>query len=132
LQYSLLPTTAGYGLILGPYDGKVAVIGNLFAHNKERNPLSRATHAVIVNNVVYNRANMDVDLQSEKGLTTHTAVIGNVYLRGPDYARSDMLVMVRTSGNLALTSQSKGYVADNFFQDRSGEDEWSVVSASSG
>jgi len=132
LQYSLLPTTAGYGLILGPYDGKVAVIGNLFAHNKERNPLSRATHAVIVNNVVYNRANMDVDLQSEKGLTTHTAVIGNVFLRGPDYARSNKPVLVRTSGNLALTSQSKVYVADNFFQDRSGDDEWSVVSASSG
>lgn len=132
LRESLLPTTAGYGLILGPWDGKVAVIGNLFAHNKERNPLSRATHAVIVNNVVYNRANMDVDLQSEDGLKTHTAVIGNVFLRGADYARNTKPVLVRTSGSLALPSQSKVYVADNASQDRSGDDEWSVVGASEG
>src|SRR5690606_17124730 len=78
----------GYGVIIGPWKGRIAVIGNLMAHQVERNPLSRASEAVIVNNVVYNRANMDVDLQSEKGIVTNTAVIGNVFVRGPDYTRS--------------------------------------------
>ncbi|MDY0066213.1 MAG: right-handed parallel beta-helix repeat-containing protein [Steroidobacteraceae bacterium] len=121
----------GYGVIIGPWKGRIAVIGNLMAHQVERNPLSRASEAVIVNNVVYNRANMDVDLQSEKGIVTNTAVIGNVFVRGPDYTRSqNKPVLVRTGGALAIPSGSKIYVADNASLETQ-SDPWSVVSTSS-
>ena len=60
--------THGFGVLFGssPYGGRVTMVGNLLAHIVERNPLSRAAELVFVNNLVYNRADMDVDLQSEK------------------------------------------------------------------
>lgn len=133
LRESIHPVHAeGYGVILGKWNGRVAIIGNLMAHQVERNPLSRAAQAVIVNNVVYNRANMDVDLQSQDGLTTSTSVIGNVFIRGADYTRSTKPVLVRTDGSLALPSQSKVYVADNAALEGTENDEWSVVGSSGG
>lgn len=122
----------GFGVILGPWDGHVSVIGNLMAHQVERNPLSRASHAVIVNNVIYNRANMDIDLQSEDGRTTSTSVIGNVFVRGADYARSNKPVLIHTGGALALPGASRVYVADNAALEETPTDEWSVVGSSGG
>ena len=46
------------------------MVGNLFAHIVERNPLSRASEFVFVNNVVYDRGTMDLDLQSQNGVIT--------------------------------------------------------------
>jgi pectate lyase len=127
-----LGTTAGYGLLVGPWNGRVAIIGNLLAHNKERNPLSRTAQAVIVNNVVYNGEHMDVDLQSEGGIATNTSVIGNVFIRGADYSRGHKPVLIRTDGTLALPATSKVYLADNAAIETSANDEWSVVQTSGG
>ena len=42
----------GFGVLLGPATGSsVTMVGNLFAHIVERNPLSRATEFVFTNNV---------------------------------------------------------------------------------
>lgn len=124
---------SGYGLIAGPWNGRVSISGNLLAHNIERNPLTRAAQMVFINNVVYNRANMDVDLQSQDGISTRNSVIGNVFIRGADYTRShNKPVLVRTSGHLALPLQSKIFVADNASLESQTQDEWSVVSASDG
>jgi hypothetical protein len=134
LYQSHLPSgaTGGMGLIVGEWKGRVAIIGNLMAHTKERNPLVRATQAVIINNVVYNRMNMDVDLQSDGTLVTNTAVVGNVFIRGADYARSNKPVLIRTGGASLLPSASKVYVADNAALETSANDDWSVVGASIG
>lgn len=134
LYDSLLPSgdPGGHGLVIGEYNGKVAVLRNLFAHTKERNPLTRAAQAVVVNNVVYNRMNMDVDLQTKEKVRTSTAVIGNVFLRGPDYTRSNKPVLIRTSGIQALSDQAKVYVSDNESIERVLDDDWSVVGANSG
>jgi hypothetical protein len=117
----------GYGIIVGPWKGRISVVGNLMAHQVERNPLTRAQRAVIVNNVIYNRMNMDVDVQGEKGIATQTTVIGNVFLRGADYTRSHKPVLVRMNGGLKLPDGSKLYVADNIAAERTENDEWSVV-----
>jgi pectate lyase len=127
-----LGTTAGYGLLVGKYNGRVTIIGNLLAHNKERNPLTRAAQTVIVNNVVYNAAHMDVDLNSEDGLATNNTVIGNVFIRGRDYARDHKPVMVRTDGTFALTANSKVYLADNAALETTANDEWSVAETNGG
>jgi pectate lyase len=105
----------GYGLILGSNSGqgRVTVVGNLFAHIVERNPLSRARNLVFVNNVVYNRANMDVDLQSASGRQTNSSIVGNVFLRGANYTRSTRPIYIRTSGEYSLASSGRVHQADN-------------------
>jgi pectate lyase len=105
----------GYGLILGSNSGqgRVTVVGNLFAHIVERNPLSRARNLVFVNNVVYNRANMDVDLQSASGRQTNSSVVGNVFLRGANFSRSTRPIYIRTSGEYSLATSGRVHQADN-------------------
>ena len=119
---------AGYGLLVGPGEGSVSIQGNLLAHNLARNPLSRGKQMVFVNNVVYNRANMDVDLQSQDGIVTNNSVVGNVFIRGADYTRShNKPIVVRTDSKFGLPGSSKVYVADNAAIEGS-SDSWSVVS----
>jgi hypothetical protein len=88
--------------------------GNLFAHIVERNPLSRARELVYVNNVVYNRANVDLNIASEDDLTTQSSVQGNVFLRGPNYDRSTKPVYIMTSGTYGLTNSSRVFVKDTY------------------
>jgi hypothetical protein len=119
--------TGGYGLLVGPTDGRASIVGNLLAHNKERNPLSRGKQMVFVNNVVYNRLNMDVDLQSADGRVTSSTVMGNVFMRGADYARTTKPILVRTDSEYGVPSASKVYVADNSAVESVAGNEWSVV-----
>lgn len=131
LRHSLKATgeSAGYGLLVGPTDGRVTITGNLLAHIIERNPLSRGKQMVFVNNVVYNRANMDVDLQSADGRVTSNSVVGNVFIRGPDYSRSENKpVLLRTDPTLGVPRGSKVYLADNAAVEGSSSDVWAVVS----
>ena len=104
----------GFGVLLGPATGSsVTMVGNLFAHIVERNPLSRATEFVFTNNLVYNRGHMDVDLQSQKGLVTKSSVVGNVFLRGPSFSRDTRPIFVHTKGSLGLQPGSRVYTHDN-------------------
>ena len=96
----------GYGVLFGPADNSsITFVGNLMAHIVERNPLSRAAELVLVNNLVYDRGNMDVDLQSEDGRISKTSVVGNVFLRGPSFSRHTKPIYVRTSGTYSLLSR---------------------------
>jgi len=104
----------GFGVLLGRASGSsVTMTGNLFAHIVERNPLSRASELVFVNNLVYNRGTMDLDLQSEGGASTRNTVLNNVFLKGPSYARDTSALYVRTNGNLRLGSGSRVYQSGN-------------------
>jgi pectate lyase len=104
----------GFGVLLGHSPGSsITMVGNLFAHIVERNPLSRASEFVFVNNMVYNRGTMDLDLQSEDTDTTRNTVIGNVFLRGPSFARDTKPIYIRTSGSLRLGSSSRVYQSGN-------------------
>lgn len=104
----------GFGLILGSTasGGRVTVTGNLLAHIVERNPLARSRELVFVNNLVYDRGTMDVDLQSQDSRVTKSSVVGNVFLRGPSYARDTRPIYIRTSGSLSLILGSRVYVKD--------------------
>jgi hypothetical protein len=90
------------------------MVGNLMAHIVERNPLSRASEFVFVNNLVYNRGTMDLDLQSQDGVITKSSVVSNVFLRGPSFSRDTRPIYVRTSGSLTLFSGSRVYTKDNY------------------
>jgi hypothetical protein len=105
----------GFGVLLGSSasGGRVTMVGNLLAHQVERNPLSRARELVFVNNLVYNRVNMDVDLQTDHDRVTKNSVVGNVFIKGPSYDRNTRPIYVRTSGSYSLVSGAKVYVSDN-------------------
>jgi pectate lyase len=104
----------GFGVLLGSHPGSsITMVGNLFAHTVERNPLSRAAELVFVNNLVYNRADLDVDLQSQSGRITKSSVAGNVFLRGPSFGRNTRPVFVRTNTAYSLVLGSRVYTNDN-------------------
>jgi hypothetical protein len=104
----------GYGVLFGPADNSsITFVGNLMAHIMARNPLSRATELVMVNNVVYDRGLMDADLQSQDGRISKTSVVGNVFLRGPSFSREARPINVNTSGRYSLIAGSRVYVYDN-------------------
>jgi hypothetical protein len=105
----------GYGILLGTYPGSsVTMIGNLMAHQVERNPLSRATEFVFVNNLMYNRATRFLDIQSEGGRSSENAVVGNEFIEGPNLLpETTRPIYIRTSGTLRLGSSSRVYLKDN-------------------
>jgi len=102
----------GFGVLLGssPSGGRVTMVGNLMAHETQRNPLSRARELVFVNNLVYDREDRDFDAQSEKGRTTKTTVLGNTFLRGPSNVSPTRPVYIRTNGDYTLYKGSKVFV----------------------
>jgi pectate lyase len=97
----------------------VAIIGNLYAHNNQRNPFFKAnTTGVVVNNVIYNPGRYAIQLDwpaSEwKGRPSpqnpRVSIVGNVLLHGAD-----------TAEGLALVSRKgDAYLADNLAFDRAG------------
>jgi hypothetical protein len=104
----------GYGVLYGSSPGSsFTMSGNLLAHIVARNPLSRASEFVFTNNVVYNREQMDLDLQSQDGVITKSSVVGNVFLRGPSYLRDTRPIYVHTTGSLTLYAGSRVYTHDN-------------------
>lgn len=105
----------GYGVLLGTSasGGRVTMVGNLMAHQVERNPLSRSRELVFVNNLVYNRANMDYDGQSASSRVTRSSIVGNVFIQGPDYERTTKPIYLRTNGTYTLYAGSRVYLSDN-------------------
>jgi hypothetical protein len=107
----------GYGVILGSSpNSSVTMIGNLFGHVVERNPLSRASELVFVNNVVYNRGYRGLDLQSDGVTPTETTAVRNVFIKGPS-SRESSSITVRTNGTLALGPSSRAYLSGNMSLD---------------
>lgn len=109
----------GYGVLLGSSatGGRVTMVGNLFAHVVERNPLVRSREFVFLNNLVYDRMNMDVDLQSTDGRLTKNSLVGNQFLKGPSYTRTNKPVYVRTGGTNPVIVGSKIYLENNYAPD---------------
>jgi len=106
--------THGYGVLFGPADNSsITFVGNLLAHIVNRNPLSRATELVMVNNLVYNREDTDLDLQSQDGRVSKSSVVGNVFLRGPNFDRPTKPLYIHTSGEFSLLPGSRVYVYNN-------------------
>src|SRR6187455_3482285 len=104
----------GYGILFGQSDNSsITFTGNLMAHIVARNPLSRAAELVMVNNLVYVRVEMDLDVQSEDAHVSKNSVVGNVFMRGPSFNRPAKPIYVHTTGTYKLPTGSRVYVHDN-------------------
>ena len=79
----------------------------------ERNPLSRTSELVFVNNVVYNRGTIDLDIQAENGANVKSTVIHNLFIRGPSYSRDTSPIYIHTSGTLRVGSGSRIFQGGN-------------------
>lgn len=108
------------GTLIHDFCRDVAVIGNLYAHNEQRNPYFKAhTTGVIVNNVIYNPGRHAIQLgfsakdwaESEwEPAPPRVSVVGNVLLHGRD-----------TPPGLPLVTRSGvAYMDDNLALDRDG------------
>jgi hypothetical protein len=117
------------GSLIHNFCSNIAIIGNLYAHNHDRNPYFKADAAgVVVNNVIYNPGVAAValgHLASEYRRlavgpsNARVAVVGNVLLHGPDTER----------GLPLLKGRGDAYYEDNLTWNRSGDD---AVDVSSG
>jgi len=104
----------GFGVILGAHSGSsITMVGNLFSSMVERNPLSRTSELVFVNNVVYNRGTIDLDIQAENGANVKSTVIHNLFIRGPSYSRDTSPIYIHTSGSLRVGSGSRIFQGGN-------------------
>ncbi len=100
----------------------IAIIGNLYASNMERNPLFKGgVHGVIVNNLIDNPGRKAIHynlLAAEWAghgfVNGRMSVVGNVLQGGPSTQPKRSLVMVGGEGVLEL------HLADNIARDRAG------------
>jgi len=86
LSHSLHPKGEhSKGMLIGDHAQRVAVIRNLFAHNRTRNPAVKGSaSALIVNNLIYNPGTMVIRLADyEKTGPSCVSIVGNVVLKGP-------------------------------------------------
>jgi pectate lyase len=101
----------------------ILIIGNLYAHDKERSPLFKGgVHGAIINNLIYDPGQRAIHynlIAEEWGdhpyQTGEMTVIGNVMRGGQSTVDKIALVMVGGSGDLAL------YEHDNVAVDRIGD-----------
>jgi hypothetical protein len=123
----------GFGLLFGESENSsITLVGNLMAHIVERNPLSRAAEFVMVNNLIYDRGTMDLDLQDEDRQVSKNSVVGNVFMRGPSFSRETRPIFVHTSGTYRLVSGSRVYVHDNRAPDNGGTSYSALVTLTGG
>ena len=110
----------GFGPILGGEynpNGHVDLVGNLFAFNVSRNPLSGASNLAMVNNVIYGVPQLGAtQLLAYDADPTRSALVGNVYRRA-------VSPVIRLT---ALPSGSRVYLADNDAPNAA-TDQWAEV-----
>ncbi len=109
------------GSLIHDFCQQIAIIGNLYAHNHQRNPYFKAhTTGVIVNNVIYNPGRYAIQLGFAPSewigarylpRPPRLSIVGNVYLQGTDTRAG--LPMVDRPGEV--------YLADNIALDREGQ-----------
>lgn len=108
------------GSLIHDFCSEIAVIGNLYAHNDQRNPYFKAfTTGVVVNNLIYNPGRSAIRLSYSPGEWTESdlsprnarvSIVGNVLIHGAD-----------TNENLALVrDRGSAYMDDNLAFDRAG------------
>ncbi|MDH4070137.1 MAG: T9SS type A sorting domain-containing protein [Ignavibacteria bacterium] len=99
------------GLLVGGDSGgrhdSIAFVGNLMAHNNQRNPMSQSRTLVNVNNVTYNSGEYGATMISE-GAINKSSLAGNVFIPGTDTDTGTPITLSK-----ALLPGSEIYLEDN-------------------
>jgi hypothetical protein len=112
------------GMLINKSDvNYVSVVGNLFAHNRERQPkIGNGAIVEVVNNVVYNWENKGTDIAPEASAD----IIGNYYKTGPSWSGRRYGINIEDRDGY---NQGQVYVYDNIGPGRENGtgDEWNAV-----
>lgn len=115
LSHSLHPKGEhSKGLLIGDHSKRVAVIGNLFAHNRLRNPFFKGdVSAVVTNNLIYNPGAEALHLDDpDRSGPTLLTVAGNVLVPGPDTNAAvplvDALAFVQPTSEVCMLANDSG------------------------
>ena len=130
------------GMLIGPGSKRISIHHNLFAHNKDRNPLMGGgsnsqfggpTECEIINNVIYNyywgstrfTKNLTPDASN---LLSYNHIIGNYYKKSEN-TEFDYGIMIREEDNVQDT---RIFVKSNIGLTRKDDyqDEWDIVNGS--
>jgi hypothetical protein len=98
------------GLLIGDDSERVAIIGNLFAHNYDRNPQFKGgTSGIVANNLIYDPGYQAIRISdADDSGPSLVSVVGNALVTGPSTV-NDYLVSIGSS-----TKAGTGvYLADN-------------------
>ena len=127
LWHSLHPSGPhSKGFLVGNGTRNLSVIGNLFAHNHDRNMRVHGdTSTLFVNNLIYNWGYGSSGYGTSVGLVLDASIVGNVYIRGLDTEKPFPLRMHQD-----IVTGSRVYVEDTEAIEKSSEP-WSVVTVNS-
>jgi hypothetical protein len=100
------------GVLVGDHAIRVAVIGNLLAHNNRRNPMAKGqTASFIANNLIYDPGVVAIHLgNSDRSGPHRAAIVGNVFTPGPSTSTTALVTLqpnlhedtrLHVSGNVA-------------------------------
>jgi hypothetical protein len=126
LHNSIHPKGAhGKGFLVGDYTTNVSLIGNLLAHNDDRNPRIKGTaQALVLNNVMYNNKSQMV-IGSPDGPALVSA-IGNVFIDGPSSPWNRKMIEVYPANSAAGTQV---YQTDNAYVGNQGGAVWGYATS---
>lgn len=111
---------------------KITMVGNLFAHNYGRNPITAAPDFIFVNNVIYNWGNRGSTLKGRDGVVSRNSIVGNYYKAGRNSSNNHAILLQGSGKSSDMTSGSKVYVDDNITPSFDGKNPRSAVNKESG
>jgi pectate lyase len=107
------------GFLVGDKSKRIALIGNLFAHNHDRQPLIKSGASVLhLNNLVYNPGGamyVGVGIDDEGSGPAYLSAVGNVFYRGINTPAKTPLFCYAAGGTSASGTQV--YLEDNLHPD---------------
>lgn len=118
------------GLLVGDYTKRISLIGNIFAHNRNRNPILQGdVSGIIANNIVYNKGWEAFALIDGYGNgPSLVSIVGNVVIPGPSTGTGSFatkgLVIYDT-----MKTGTKVFVSDNVWNWQRGQtlsEQWSL------
>lgn len=111
------------GSLIHDFAREIAVIGNLYAHNWDRNPLFNSESlGVVVNNLIYNPGLRAIGMTHDGTYNnSQISVVGNVLEYGPDtgsYGNTITLLWAQSAGG----GRGDAFLEDNLAFDHDGDD----------
>ncbi|MDY6864087.1 MAG: hypothetical protein SV062_14005, partial [Thermodesulfobacteriota bacterium] len=112
------------GLLIGDHSKQISMIGNLFAHNHQRNPLIKAdSSTLVVNNVIYNYGELAIHYTGPPDRPPlKSSVVGNAIIPGYNNPEGIRPVYIWN----AVPVGSIIYLSDNETPGRT-DDPWSIA-----
>jgi hypothetical protein len=110
------------GLLVGDHNQRIAVIGNLMVHNRDRNPLVKGdASALVVNNLVYDHGIYPVTFGGKNSGPAWGTVVGNVLKPGASSTSESKIYVVGDSAR-----GTRLFLADNR-SPQATEDPWDLL-----